>query len=168
MPGWGVHDKYARRLFRELSLRYDSVMSYEINLLIDRPVDFIRSRLDYLLKVVREKDPELCRLLYLQFVLGIPVLGGVFKHDWGCCRLKKSAAFEILLRLAEILYGREGILLAQLHASLDSISKWGFDLGRYLEWAEIQGILEEVRDYVCRYWNEIRIESLSARRRRSR
>jgi len=168
MPGWGVHDKHARRLFKELCLRYDSVMSREINLLIDKPDDFIRNRLDYLLRVVRERDSEFCKLLYLHFVLGIPVLGGVFKHDWGCCRLRKSVAFVILLRLAEILYGYEGVLLVQLHASLDSISKWGFDLSRYLKWAEIQGISSEVKDYIHRYWNEIRTDCPGVKRRSSR
>uniref|UniRef100_A0A7J3X8D7 Uncharacterized protein n=1 Tax=Thermofilum pendens TaxID=2269 RepID=A0A7J3X8D7_THEPE len=143
MPSWRLHRLHARRLLRELGVERDPGLPVEflVDLLVDAPEEALR--------LVRGKLRASDRLLYLLlYEEKLRPEDPVARHDWGAWR-GSWASLQAARRVAELVAGRPGRLLVDLHVSLDYLWRVG-DLEAYRGWAERMGIAEEVVGYVLR------------------
>ncbi len=143
MPSWRVHRLHARRLLRELGVERGQGMPIEVfvDLLVDAPEEALR--------LVRSKLRAGDRLLYLLLFEGkLRPEDPVARHDWGAWR-GSWASLQAARRVAELVAGRPGRLLVDLHVSLDYLWRVG-DLEAYRRWAERMGVAGEVVGYVLR------------------
>ncbi len=138
MPAWIVHKFHAEKFLRELGLecaRCD---------LVDRLIDEPGSIIPLVLEDVRRCSKLLALMLSDE---AVKPEDPVATHDWGAWRGSR-ASVDALRRVAEAVAGRAGVLLVDLHLSLDYVWKRG--LSDYPAWAENLGIAHEVRDYVAK------------------
>jgi len=138
MPSWSIHRFYAEKFARELGIECSCVG------LIDRLIDDPGSALPLVLEEVRRSSKLLALMLYDE---ALRPEDPIAMHDWGAWRGFR-ASVDALRRVAEAVAGRTGLLMVDLHLSLDYVWKWGLD--DYAAWAEELGIAEEVRNYVAR------------------
>lgn len=159
MPPWPIHAKYSARFLAELGVRGVDPS------LVDRLVDAPSSLLPSLAEVLKRRDRLLALILYDESLRPLDLL---CTHDWGAWR-GQTASVDALRRVAEALWGFLGVLLVDLHLSLDYAWKCGEKL-EYERWAEGLNISREVRGFMCRVFDELLRERerwLRADRRRA-
>ncbi len=89
----------------------------------------------------------------------------VMLHDWGL-KGPNRPSLDALRRAAEALLGPTGVLLADLHVSLDAIESLELDPDGYAKWARAAGVDERVSKFLLSMWAEVERLVLSRRRRR--
>jgi len=144
MPPWSVHAKYSARFLRRLGIGGIDPS------LVDRLVDAPSSLLPTLRRVLERRDKLLALLLYDD---RLRPLDPLCIHDWGAWR-GQMASIEALRRVAEIVWGLPGVLLVDLHLSLDYAWKCR-ERREFVRWAESVGISEEVKKFLEEVFEEL-------------
>lgn len=147
LPSWLLHAKYSRKFMSRMGI--EGIDPRVIDALVDEP----SSILPVLKERVSRENRLLSLILYREEVRPMEPIA---VHDWGAWTRYPQPAIEALRRVAEILYGREGRLLVDLHLSLDYV--WWREVGRreFLHWAGKLDISREVVDFILEELEELK------------
>lgn len=141
MPSWRVHREYARQFLREMG--GCQCRSSDVDLIVDALIDEPQSAIQALKEKLLREDKLLALLLIEEKLRPLEPVG---RHDWGAwsCRLP---SVEAARRVGEIIAGRAGRLLVDLHLSLDYAWKTR-DLNLFKSWSERLQISPEVVKFI--------------------
>ncbi|RLF05608.1 MAG: hypothetical protein DRK00_03960 [Thermoprotei archaeon] len=147
MPPWSIHAKYSARFMKKHGIK--GIDPSLVDKLVDEPSSLLPSLRD----VLEERDRLLALVLY---DARLKPLDPLCTHDWGAWR-EGEASVEALRRIAETLWGIPGVLLVDLHLSLDYVWR-GCEEEEFERWAENINVSREVREFVREIFEELRRE----------
>ena len=143
MPERRIHLEHAYKFYLKENLSIDPIHIPLIEKLIDDP-SLVRT------SIIRAASN--CRDSIITKMLETLSMGlrysTAMSHDWGLNRRRRGRSSELIKRLVTCLYGRDAVMLVDLHSSLDVISMRSMSIEEYIEWAEANNVDPRVRSYV--------------------